>query len=84
MIEYMTIRKLAPKIQQGSSAPCTIKNLAVFLGRSPDGHAIRNPAPGWGSIFGNEIGKLDLLRIECAGKPDAGTGRGATFNAVEI
>jgi len=55
MIEYMTIRKIAPKTQQGYIR--TIKNIAVFLGRSPDGHAIRNPAPGRGSIFGNEIGK---------------------------
>ena len=34
MIEDMTIRKLAPKTQQGYIR--TIKNLAVFLGRSPD------------------------------------------------
>jgi integrase/recombinase XerD len=34
MIEDMTIRKLSPKTQQGYIR--TIKNLAVFLGRSPD------------------------------------------------
>jgi site-specific recombinase XerD len=34
MIEDMTIRKLAPKTQQGYIR--TIKNFAVFLGRSPD------------------------------------------------
>ena len=34
MIEDMTMRKLAPKTQQGYIR--TIKNLAVFLGRSPD------------------------------------------------
>jgi hypothetical protein len=34
MIEDMTMRKLAPKTQQGYIR--TIKNLALFLGRSPD------------------------------------------------
>ena len=34
MIEDMTIRKLAPKTQQGYIR--TIKNFAAFLGRSPD------------------------------------------------
>jgi hypothetical protein len=34
MIEDMTIRKLAPQTQQGYIR--TIKNFAVFLGRSPD------------------------------------------------
>ena len=34
MIDNMTIRKLAPKTQQGYIR--TIKDLAVFLGRSPD------------------------------------------------
>ena len=34
MIEDMTIRKLAPKTQQGYIR--TIRNLAAFLGRSPD------------------------------------------------
>ena len=34
MIEDMTIRKPSPKTQQGYIR--TIKNLAVFLGRSPD------------------------------------------------
>jgi integrase/recombinase XerD len=34
MIEDMTIRKLAPKTQQGYIR--TIKDLAAFLGRSPD------------------------------------------------
>jgi integrase/recombinase XerD len=34
MIEDMTIRKLAPKTQQGYIR--TIKHFAVFLGRSPD------------------------------------------------
>jgi site-specific recombinase XerD len=34
MIEDMTIRKLAPKTQQGYIR--TIKNLAAFIGRSPD------------------------------------------------
>ena len=34
MIEDMTIRKLVPKTQQGYIR--TIKDLAVFLGRSPD------------------------------------------------
>ena len=34
MIEDMTIRKLSPKTQQGYIR--TIKNLATFLGRSPD------------------------------------------------
>ena len=34
MIEDMTIRKLAPKTQQGYIR--TIKDFAVFLGRSPD------------------------------------------------
>ena len=34
MIEDMTIRKLSPKTQQGYIR--TIKNFAVFLGRSPD------------------------------------------------
>jgi hypothetical protein len=34
MIEDMTIRKLAPKTQQGYVR--TIKSFAVFLGRSPD------------------------------------------------
>ena len=34
MIEDMTIRKLAPKTQQGYIR--TVKNFAVFLGRSPD------------------------------------------------
>ena len=34
MIEDMTIRKLSPKTQQGYIR--IIKNLAVFLGRSPD------------------------------------------------
>jgi integrase/recombinase XerD len=34
MIEDMTIRKIAPKTQQGYIR--TIKNLAAFLGRSPD------------------------------------------------
>ena len=34
MIEDMTIRKLAPKTQQGYIR--TIRNFAVFLGRSPD------------------------------------------------
>ena len=34
MIEDMTIRKLAPKTQQGYIR--TIKNFAVFLGRSPE------------------------------------------------
>ena len=34
MIEDMTIRKLTPKTQQGYIR--TIKNFAVFLGRSPD------------------------------------------------
>jgi integrase/recombinase XerD len=34
MIEDMTIRKLAPKTQEGYIR--TIKNFAVFLGRSPD------------------------------------------------
>jgi len=34
MIEDMTIRKLAPKTQEGYIR--TIKNLAAFLGRSPD------------------------------------------------
>jgi integrase/recombinase XerD len=34
MIEDMTIRKLSRKTQQGYIR--TIKNLAVFLGRSPD------------------------------------------------
>ena len=34
MIEDMTMRKLAPKTQRGYIR--TIKNLAVFLGRSPD------------------------------------------------
>jgi integrase/recombinase XerD len=34
MIEDMTIRKLAPKTQEGYIR--TIKNFAMFLGRSPD------------------------------------------------
>src|SRR2546423_9119702 len=34
MIEDMTIRKLAPKTQQGYIR--TVKDLAAFLGRSPD------------------------------------------------
>jgi integrase/recombinase XerD len=34
MIEDMTIRKLTPKTQQGYIR--TIKNLAAFIGRSPD------------------------------------------------
>jgi integrase/recombinase XerD len=34
MIEDMTIRKLAPKTQQGYIR--TVKDFAVFLGRSPD------------------------------------------------
>ena len=34
MIEDMTIRKLTPKIQQGYIR--TIKNLAAFIGRSPE------------------------------------------------
>jgi hypothetical protein len=34
MIEDMTIRKLAPKTQQGYIH--TIKGLAAFIGRSPD------------------------------------------------
>ena len=34
MIEDMTIRKLSPKTQQGYIR--IIKNLAIFLGRSPD------------------------------------------------
>ena len=34
MIEDMTIRKLAPKTQQGDIR--TIKNFAMFLGRSSD------------------------------------------------
>jgi len=34
MIEDMTIRRLAPKTQHGYIR--TIKNFAVFLGRSPD------------------------------------------------
>src|SRR6202007_46414 len=34
MIKDMTIRKLAPKTQQGYIR--TIKNFAAFLGRSPD------------------------------------------------
>src|ERR1700680_3036376 len=34
MIEDMTIRRLSPKTQQGYIR--TIKNLAAFLGRSPD------------------------------------------------
>ena len=34
MIEDMTIRKLAPKTQQGYIR--TIKDLAAFIGRSPD------------------------------------------------
>ena len=34
MIEDMTIRRLAPKTQEGYIR--TIKNFAVFLGRSPD------------------------------------------------
>jgi len=34
MIEDMTVRKLSPKTQQGYIR--TIKNLAIFLGRSPD------------------------------------------------
>src|SRR5215475_6518681 len=34
MNDYMTIRKLAPKTQEGYVR--TIKNFAVFLGRSPD------------------------------------------------
>ena len=34
MIEDMTIRKLSPKTQQGYIR--TIKDLAAFLGRSPD------------------------------------------------
>ena len=34
MIEDMTIRKISPKTQQGYIR--TIKNLAAFLGRSPD------------------------------------------------
>ncbi len=34
MISDMTIRKLAPKTQQGYIR--TIKHLAAFLGRSPD------------------------------------------------
>ncbi len=34
MIEDMTIRKLAPKTQQGYIR--TIKDFAAFLGRSPD------------------------------------------------
>jgi hypothetical protein len=34
MIEDMTIRKLAPKTQQGYIR--VIKNFAAFLGRSPD------------------------------------------------
>src|SRR5438270_3561420 len=34
MIEDMTIRKLAPKTQEGYIR--TIKNFAAFLGRSPD------------------------------------------------
>ena len=34
MIEDMTIRKLAPRTQQGYIR--TVKNFAVFLGRSPD------------------------------------------------
>ena len=34
MIEDMTIRKLAPKTQQGYIR--TIRDLAAFLGRSPD------------------------------------------------
>ena len=34
MIEDMTIRKLSPKTQQGYIR--TIRNLAAFLGRSPD------------------------------------------------
>ena len=34
MIEDMTIRKLAPKTQQGYIR--TVKNFAAFLGRSPD------------------------------------------------
>ena len=34
MIEDMAIRKLAPKTQQGHIR--TIKDFAVFLGRSPD------------------------------------------------
>src|SRR3989440_10785868 len=34
MIEDMSMRKLAPKTQEGYIR--TIKNLAVFLGRSPD------------------------------------------------
>jgi len=34
MIEDMTIRKLAPKTQQGYIR--TVKGFAVFLGRSPD------------------------------------------------
>jgi integrase/recombinase XerD len=34
MIEDMTIRRLAPKTQEGYIR--TIKNFATFLGRSPD------------------------------------------------
>jgi integrase/recombinase XerD len=34
MIEDMTIRKLAPRTQEGYIR--TVKNFAVFLGRSPD------------------------------------------------
>ena len=34
MIEDMTIRKLAPKTQQGYTR--TVKDFAAFLGRSPD------------------------------------------------
>src|SRR5207245_2989545 len=40
MIEDMTIRKLAPKTQQGYIR--TIKNFAVFLGRSPDTESIED------------------------------------------
>jgi len=42
MIEDMTIRKLAPKTQQGYIR--TIKNFALFLGRSPEAASFTAPA----------------------------------------
>ena len=46
MIEDMTIRKLAPKTEQGYVR--TIKSFAVFRGRSPDTASFES---GWSSAW---------------------------------
>ena len=63
MIEDMTIRKISPKTQQGYIR--TIKNLAAFLGRSPDTASFEDPALS--AAFSHERRRHANSQSSCCG-----------------